>query len=749
MSTQVQFRRGTTTDISTFIGADGEVVVDTTKKTCVVNDGVQPAGYPLLREDGSNSALNPGSTSSCALKFVNDANTGIISPGSDQIALVTGGASRLLIDSSGSVTVPGNLLVSGSLSGAFKFEDGSALNPAITFTNDPDTGIFRAGTNQLSVTTGGVQRFLIDGTGQLEAGSLGTASSPTWTFVADTNTGIYSPGADQVAISTNGTGKLFVDANGNVGILDSSPQRDAGTTSLSIGDGSKASSVDFYGTVNNYTIYNGGSGQFAVYDLTNATERITLTSTGRLGLGTSSPSAVFHISNLSGGTPAAFVENSASTGDALAGIRLLSHNGTSSTGQADIFATNNAWAYRNYGANALVLNAIGAGGAHLMASNASGIIKFSVGGDTTAQERMRLTSTGLGIGTTSPGNALHVVGSIQVGSTSDTIYSSNFGNYSSASDLSLISGSASLLFKTGAANDERARIDTSGRLLVGTSSALTNGDTFKSKLVVNGDTDGPGYPGRLTLNNSVATVLADYKLAEINFAGQAAGNPAASITCYAESDWNTAGDTTDNPGRLVFSTTADGASSPTERMRIVSTGRATFASDDPSVNFVFIDNNAGNTGSRVALQIYTGTFSSSDTTSLYCNFLRGDGTQRGQIRSNGATAVAYESASDYRLKENVVPLTNATARLQQLKPYRFNFIDDGPDRVVDGFFAHEVQEVIPEAAGGTKDAEDADGNPVYQGIDQSKLVPLLTAALQEAIAKIETLEAKVAALEGV
>ena len=88
------------------------------------------------------------------------------------------------------------------------------------------------------------------------------------------------------------------------------------------------------------------------------------------------------------------------------------------------------------------------------------------------------------------------------------------------------------------------------------------------------------------------------------------------------------------------------------------------------------------------------------------------------------------------------------ARIKLLKPYRFNFIDDGPERIVDGFFAHEAQEVVPESVGGEKDAVDAEGKPIYQGIDQSKLVPLLTAALQEAIAKIETLEAKVAVLEG-
>jgi hypothetical protein len=93
-------------------------------------------------------------------------------------------------------------------------------------------------------------------------------------------------------------------------------------------------------------------------------------------------------------------------------------------------------------------------------------------------------------------------------------------------------------------------------------------------------------------------------------------------------------------------------------------------------------------------------------------------------------------------------LIGAVDRLNQLQVHRFNFIAD-PDKTVDGFIAHEAQAVVPECVTGTKDAVDADGNPVYQGIDQSKLVPLLTAALQEAIGRIETLEAKVAALEGV
>ena len=122
----------------------------------------------------------------------------------------------------------------------------------------------------------------------------------------------------------------------------------------------------------------------------------------------------------------------------------------------------------------------------------------------------------------------------------------------------------------------------------------------------------------------------------------------------------------------------------------------------------------------------------------------------------------------YKRQENVVDLNGAITRVKQLQPKRFNFIGDA-ETTVDGFLAHEAQTVVPEAVTGTHNQVqvwdesenlpdsvsagdnklDEDGNtiPQYQGIDQSKLVPLLTAALQEAIAKIETLETKVAALE--
>ena len=120
-------------------------------------------------------------------------------------------------------------------------------------------------------------------------------------------------------------------------------------------------------------------------------------------------------------------------------------------------------------------------------------------------------------------------------------------------------------------------------------------------------------------------------------------------------------------------------------------------------------------------------------------------TAVGTITVTGS-GTAYNTSSDYRLKENVVAMTDATTRVKQLQPKRFNFTVDA-DTTVDGFLAHEVSSIVPEAITGTHNEVDEEGNPVYQGIDQSKLVPLLTASLKEAIAKIEELETRIATLE--
>ena len=130
----------------------------------------------------------------------------------------------------------------------------------------------------------------------------------------------------------------------------------------------------------------------------------------------------------------------------------------------------------------------------------------------------------------------------------------------------------------------------------------------------------------------------------------------------------------------------------------------------------------------------------------YIGFRKAD-SEKGSIKGDrGGTS--FNTTSDYRLKQNVTSISDGITRIKQLLPKKFSFIEDETNTLRDGFLAHEVSSLVPEAVDGTKDAVDSDNKPIHQQIDHSKLVPLLTAALQEEIAKRESLEARVAALEG-
>jgi ABC-type transport system substrate-binding protein len=210
-------------------------------------------------------------------------------------------------------------------------------------------------------------------------------------------------------------------------------------------------------------------------------------------------------------------------------------------------------------------------------------------------------------------------------------------------------------------------------------------------------------------------------------------------------------------GGLVFYTSENNGSNVltlSERMRIDSSG-----------NLLVGDTSVASGSNSTCTISSGGTISTSraaTNTQSHHVFYNPNGNV-GTITTNG-TSTAYNTSSDYRLKENVVADWDATTRLKQLNPVRFNFIADA-DTTVDGFLAHEVQTVVPEAISGTKDGMrdeeyevtpavfDEDGNevtpavmgtrsvPDYQGIDQSKLVPLLVKTIQELEARITALEA--------
>ena len=511
MADQLQLRGGTTTEHNTFTGASKEVTIDTTKKTAVVHDGATAGGNPLMREDGSNSAL-----------------------------------------------------------------------------------------------------------------ALGSQGTPSLKFTGDTNTGIYSPGADQVAISTNGTGRLFVDSSGNVGV---------------------------------------------------------------------------------GGTPNAQL-------NLIAGVPTLRWTDSDTSGYSQILQSDTSL---------YIDTDRGAAG--------TGSLIFRTNG---TNERLRITSDGnVGIGTTTVGNILDCRFSGEDGINVQSTTSSNANITLKAATATatswLIQAGASvsngLRFYDLTAGSERARIDSSGRLLVGTSTSATT-----ALLQVRGNSAAATNPGTLYLfpNYAPASLGTGDVLGRLQ-AGANDGSVGATIDFVADAFWGSG----DYPTRLVFSTTSDGASSPTERMAIDKDGHLLFANA--------VTNGATGLGySIINAGGYPYVVSNTNIASrVHYYFSYNSGTV-GTI-STTTTSTAYNTSSDYRLKENVVPLTGAADRLNQLQVRRFNFIAD-PDKTVDGFIAHEAQAVVPEAVTGTHNEVDDDGNPVYQGIDQSKLVPLLTAALQEALAKIETLE---------
>jgi hypothetical protein len=197
-------------------------------------------------------------------------------------------------------------------------------------------------------------------------------------------------------------------------------------------------------------------------------------------------------------------------------------------------------------------------------------------------------------------------------------------------------------------------------------------------------------------------------------------------------------------GYLAFSTggTSGSTTGGTERMRILSNG---YVYINNSTSTASQDGHISIAATVAGQQCIDSWNSATSGTRFHAKFRDSAGaTVRGSITSDGANT-AYVTSSDYRLKENISLLTNALSIVVQLKPSTWTWKEN--QEAGQGFIAHELAEIVPQAVTGEKDAVDANGNPQYQGVDTSFLVATLTAAIQELKAELDTVKAQNAAFE--
>ena len=486
---------------------------------------------------------------------------------------------------------------------------------------------------------------------------------------------------------------------------------------------------------------------------TTVTDRITIErDTGNVGIGTSSPANNLHV---------------------MGSMTLEGSSGT-----------DNAWTfYKNSDRTYLV---------GIRGSSNDALSFYDL---TTDAERMRIDSSGkVGIGTTTPGSNSSKANNLVVGSGSAggmaVFNGTNEGWYAfsraNANNTDAYDGGMSytdrvLKFHTNAGS-ERMRIEADGD--VAFAANATGGALIKGVSGNQADRDNGGYPQftfvgnegtgmRRVSSNVLALDSSGAERMRINASGciglgstadrslgtnitttvtsgsagsgfwMSTGNSSATSTKLTSYQNGSVGEFKINQGSGVNGGTIRLSINDSNKMNVLSNGVVLIGTDTQSgisngtTNFGFSFGGGG--------QMVSGT---SNDTNIILNrsggsgnmiTFRNNGSTIGNISQNGSV-MTYGGTSDYRLKENVADMTNATTRLKQLKPKKFNYISDTTNTLYDGFLAHEVATVVPDAVVGSKDAVDSDGDPEYQMMDNSKLVPLLVKTIQELEARIATLE---------
>ena len=740
----------------------------------------------------------------------NDANSNRLYAGTD-VRLYYNGAEKIRTTSTGA-SVTGNLIVDTNTlyvdSTNNRVGIGTA-SPSAKLDVSGD-GVFQStsSTNDLEIKAG-----LAGATSGTASLTLRPLSSLTGTSYARAEITSVSPSAGDADLilktTTDNTGpqeRMRIDSSGNVGIGTVSPtsileiskndQTNGAVLSITNSfDGNDWNENDIIGTIDfkitdpstaqkvrgQIKVFDDAtpSGTFPAYNAMSfstanvgvLSERMRIDSSGRVGIGTTSPDSLLDVSSNS--TPTIRITNT-------------SQLSTSYTVGAFEFYTEDA----STPGGARVLSSILCDN-NIGSSVPNGELVFSTalggGSGAAATEKMRIDSNGnVGIGSESPSAKLEVEGTdakIRINNTTGTIGDLTIldltglvlgsgignersillgqgGNPSRQAKISYSQNSSNgqlpnLSFFTGDnvdSLDERMRITSAGNVGIGSDSpsakleiTAPNSNTFLSNIT--STTSANIHQIKNDNSKGIETVI--YSSAYSGGTYLNVGADGSVITGNSKTAITTTG-----AFDLLFGTNS------TPRMRILSGGSVLVgkATDDDNTNGIRLAQVGAISASRPSnVALILNRTGSDGAIALF----RKDSTQVGSISVTGS-ATNYATSSDYRLKENVVEMTGALDRVDALKPSRFNFIADA-EKTVDGFLAHEVAEVVPEAISGEKDAVedyevtpavlDDEGNvieeavmgtrPVYQGIDQSKLVPLLVGAIQELKAEIETLKSQI------
>ena len=761
-----------------------------------------------------------GAAATPSLAFTGDLNTGIYSPGADQLAISTGGTGRLFVDASGNVGI-GTTTAPGSNGKGIAIYDTDY--PRLTFRNSvtgaantDGTALLMVGSNFIlantengytSFETNGLERLRVTSDGNLlkqygtalqsytSGGSVSHMMSyGTWDGTP--NLLVVGNTFDGIVFGTGGgamTEKARITSDGKLGLGTSIPSYVLDVDALTSANALQLNSTNATYGVSANLKYNGttiggfgsakgidstlaltdlGINSVANLDLcTNYARRVRIDSSGRVGIGTSSPTQALSVvgsiqlgATLAGGvsgTSYSILGNGATGGNASGGdVNVIAGAGSGSGVNGSVYIS---------AGSAASPASVTTGGSVFITSGkpsdslASGTIDFRyyAGNPSTLATAMRIDSSGrVGVGTTSPGFTVHANRSTAV----DTFYGSQnslalslFGT-DSAGGAVVYNGSAyPIQFSTN--GTERARIDSSGRLLVGTSSTRTNVNNgtpiTQIETAVASENTGlsiinnssVGYTSRLVLGltsgNSIGSTTAvsnNNILGYFSYVGADGTKLVEAARIEAAVDGTPGAN--DMPGRLVFSTTADGASSPTERMRIDSAGNMLMGASYPTgiLSIGPVDGKTGIFGSAsTAGQPGIQGAHTANSATGYVAYFANSGSATGLYISNTA---AWQSTSDLRLKTDIQDL-DTTSRLLSLKPrdylWKSQATSDNSLKRNFGFIAQEVQEVFPELVG-----ESPDG---MLSVEYTGLIAPLVKAIQEQQAIITDLQAKVAALE--